>query len=1349
MKKRLFVRIISLVLCLGMTVTTAQAAGNGWGIFDWIRSRVEQVIGGWTDPGQGDTGAEEPGSEDSDLTLIEDDTTVTNGDMLRASTYALSDGTSVQADSGTTLKYFPVTLYDYDTDTINNATHRADLEANASLTEWKGIYFSGGNKDDLGNSAFQTYSYTTSNDSHTNLTWQQVINGTYYSDEACNTQVTVETQTGEGYAVATGVVIYSEGFPIYNSSWVKTSYYYFSDSDNSYYPLYGNRSSYQQISTDVYGYVYTWGYSKTDSSSDVVTITTQKVSYGNLTTEAPNVTLYTNSGVVTGYILKAGNDTLATLDSTDTTQKVGVTLYTKAGTSSVTATYAAWNWWNKASGIDSNGQKFYTGLMESTLAANKDPVFTVPDGGIFNSDTTVKEVYTNVEMPFVYKKDMTFTSDGKEYTSNFYVFDAATNGVYFHEDTAQGSSGSAASNTRLYFDSNSTQSHTDMNYGDGSKTLWAPFNKDTSFSVADMDYHFGMRATIPFTMTSNGRMSENDENSAPIQFSFSGDDDVWVFIDGQLVIDLGGIHNRLDVEIDFAANTVTYSANNDAKDDTTKVMFATGSYNDSNFSLSQTLFTTEKETGLISQNRETFSASETHELTVFYLERGKGSSNCKISFNLPMKDTLTVTKRANRSWNKNAEEGEDPYDPLTAKEQAAVDNISFGFTLYKSTNGGNTFETVSNAKFKVLDKDGQVVDTRSTDANGHFYLRNNNSARFVTDFGSDGVTYYVVEDDMSSSGFVTPDFTYSGTAAGGFNADNQDYTSGSAIPKTELDVEAEENKSRIITVYGSDESEDSLVFVCENFLDATMPNPSARPSDDKIVIDYGLGVDINVLVNDVYRGDSIEILGVYGNGVVLTETAKADQIKAELNINDIVSAPTTPEYGTATLNGDGTIHYQLTQQLTGVEVLTYLVKVTGSAEQAGGNTVKAYAYGLAHVYIIPATIMYYEEDFTGLVTYKDGKSSGWTEVGTPETANQEPGVVGTYDDSPYGSDVAYLSDSGDSNGSSMYVNTTNGAAQFSYTFTGTGTSFFARTTIDSGYMRVVVKNEAGDTVQALYRDTKWMNSTESGYTLDGDEALYNIPVFTTTNLDYGTYTVTVTIAKAASNVGYGSKFWLDGIRVYMPLAEADENHSVATSAYASDGEANMTNVTLRQKIISDADVDEDGKLVYSENFAVLTDNDGKIQTVEQYESDGPKEEVYLYDGQTISFSLEGWDPNTNKLYLGMKAPTGSATVTVGSQTITLNNAADCYYEISSYATIAENEDGVKIATFTIKAGEGTLVSVTNIKVTGDAKFCIIPEDNKNFEGVTGDDDVTVDGNDAESEEDTVAADETSGSDDET
>ena len=152
----------------------------------------------------------------------------------------------------------------------------------------------------------------------------------------------------------------------------------------------------------------------------------------------------------------------------------------------------------------------------------------------------------------------------------------------------------------------------------------------------------------------------------------------------------------------------------------------------------------------------------------------------------------------------------------------------------------------------------------------------------------------------------------------------------------------------------------------------------------------------------------------------------------------------------------------------------------------------------------------------------------------------------------------------------------------------------------------------------------------------------------------------------------------------------------------------MTNVTLRNKLLREADLDDEGNPVWSEdgNFVLFTDVNGEMNTAEEYKSIGPKEEVYLNKNQSVTFSLYNWDPNTNKVYLGIKAPFGSGVATVGSTTLTISNAADCYYDITSYGAVTTDEDGVKTVTFTI-ASTDNLISLTNIKVTGNAKFTIV------------------------------------------
>lgn len=1136
-----------LVLCMSVSlVVPAYAAGGssastafGRALIQSWNSFWDKLFGGSDDAG------------DADLTLVEDETTVSAGTQLRASTYALNE----RAGSTTTLKYFPVTLYDYDTTTINNATHQVEV-TNGLGNTWNGIYFSNGSP------AAESYTYST---------------------------------TG-GYTYSPATVSYSK----------------------SGYSAYENGSYY----VDVNGTKY------------VVTDIT-------CTRSGKNSQNYTYKWTIT----YAGGST--------TSSNSSITLYTRKASNTVTTntlSYAAWNWWNKNTNNNDNGQYTYSGLVNSTLDANKNIRFTKPDGGIFNSDATVKTIYTNVDMPFVYE-------------NGTYTFDASRNGVYFSANSSQGST-AAQSNGRLYFNESNPQSN-GGSYGDGSSTVWMPFNSTQTINgETNCNYHFGMAATIPFTMTANGKMNPNDATSEDITFSFSGDDDVWVFIDGQLVLDIGGIHNRLDATINFAENTWSLSKSN-------TVNVAVADYNGA--AISGKLFNDENGTGTLNQTRETFAATDSHELTIFYLERGAGSSNCKIQFNLPMKDTVSVTKRATQSISSDG-----TVSPLTAAEQAVVDNIDFGFTLTK--NG----TPVANTNYNLMNANGQVISTPSTDANGHFTLRNGQTARFVGEIVTDGAEYQVVEDAVEAKGFKLPTYTYGGTAAGGFTVSSTSYASGSDIPSTTQSL-----TSAAVTAKGSDEAEDSLQFVCENYFDANLPNPSSRPVDDQIVIDYGLPVVIDVLANDVYRGDSIEIENV-----------------------------SEGKYGTATIE-NGKITYQLTEQLTGVEVLTYTAKVTGTGNEGSATTTDSESK-TAKVYIIPATSMYYEENFSDMVTF----TGDWKNEGTPETDPQEPGVVGTVGDSPYGSDAAYLNDSGDSNGSSMYVDTTSGAAQFSYTFTGWGTTFFARTTNNSGYMSVVITQDE-DKVYELRRDTSYKTD-------DPETTLYNIPVFTWDAENYGTYTVTVTIAVKNEQFNFGGEFWLDGIRVVKPLNSSDPNAGFAESAYATDSEANMTVVTLRQKLLADATImDEADKLVWiaDDGFVVFTDSNGKIQSADEYKSNGPKEEVYLNNGQSVTFSLYNWDANSNKIYLGIKAPFGSGSVSINGNTLNINNAADYYYEISNAAiSQVEDDDGnlINIATFEIEATDG-LISVTNIKVTGNAEFVIYnPQGNETGDG---DRDIDVEGND--------------------
>ena len=911
-----------------------------------------------------------------------------------------------------------------------------------------------------------------------------------------------------------------------------------------------------------------------------------------------------------------------------------------------TQTYAKWNYWGKKDD-GYTGNYICSGLVEKSLDNSNNIVFTNTEPGLFRSDDTTnsygKKIYTNVRLPFQYDK-----------SKNEYSFNSNTMSAHFTDK--------AKSNTDLTY-SASPQTITDISaQGKNDKASWLPFDKETSIATDDATYHFGMQAVIPFSMTSNGRLNPANDKSDAITFDFSGDDDVWVFVDGKLVLDIGGIHNEMAGTMNFATNEwqVLKSADNTCND-------TVGDMNGQK--MSGKLFNENGEKGVLDTNRETFAATTSHTLTVFYLERGAGASNCKIKFNLPMEDSVSVKKIVSDTDSKG--------DKISSDSQTNLNNHVFAFKLFKND------KPLANTNYIILDESNQPIDTATTAKDGTFKLKNKQTAKFVGQIPKDGNTYYVQE--VKEDGWQTPSSSYTAIAANG--SKEKQAADGATSAK--------------VLIKGSDEANDQLNYTFTNVL-THVDTTTVQPQDDKIVIDYGLPVKIDVLDNDAPLTGSentiqkMEITGIRqagSNGEFSKPTSNDNALQLTYGKAYIYDGEGTGE------SRDSRIIYTPTKQATDLDKIEYQVKVT--AKTSGGNTEENTK--TATVTVIPATSMYYEENFSDMAKF----SASWKNEGTSGTVYQEPGVVGTPNDSPYGSDNAYMNSSGDSSGdscgTSKYVSTADGQSKtFKYTFTGKGTSFFARTNRNSGYMRVRVTDEDGNVLHTLYRNTK--------YNADGE--LYNIPVFTWNTETYGTYNVTVTVSRPDKAGSYGTDFWVDGIRVMNPMNPESKNLTIAQDAYAADGESNMTFATLRNVLLADTTETENGELVWdtSKGFVVFTDSNGKITKASEYKSDGPKEEVYLAQGQSVSFSLTGWNANENHLYLGIKAPMRAGTVQLGNKSVAVNNTVDCYYDVAKHATISE-VDGVKVATLTITNNSNSIISLTNIKVTGTPNFVIIPKKN--------------------------------------
>ena len=147
-KRTCLTRILVLVLVVAMLTPTTLAAGSGFGLSSWFQGVWDRFVG-WFQPVQPEV-PEEPEVPAAELTVVESPDTVDNGDALRASTYAVNNAAEIEAAGGRAvqnIRYFDVTLFDYDTDTINDKTHELEYEANSNLTEWAGLYFNNGNPE--------------------------------------------------------------------------------------------------------------------------------------------------------------------------------------------------------------------------------------------------------------------------------------------------------------------------------------------------------------------------------------------------------------------------------------------------------------------------------------------------------------------------------------------------------------------------------------------------------------------------------------------------------------------------------------------------------------------------------------------------------------------------------------------------------------------------------------------------------------------------------------------------------------------------------------------------------------------------------------------------------------------------------------------------------------------------------------------------------------------------------------------------------------------------------------------------------------------------------------------------
>ena len=258
------------------------------------------------------------------------------------------------------------------------------------------------------------------------------------------------------------------------------------------------------------------------------------------------------------------------------------------------------------------------------------------------------EVYENVKFPFTKKENLFNDDTGVDY----WCFDSKDTTLYLKQDSGQNSDSKyflQSTNNRGSSENVNASSDNQGQYG------YFPFNETATGGVASTyNYGFGTKLQMDFTLTDDGMVETNKtgedgkKEKTNIKFFFSGDDDVWVFIDGKLALDVGGAHGKVSGLLEFGEtkdgkNSVTAyvskvkkggtAKDNDIDEKTVNSAVKTVKYNGND------IYFYAKNTNL-----EPLDKGKKHTLTMYYMERGMWESNMAVAFNFPDNNELQVQK---------------------------------------------------------------------------------------------------------------------------------------------------------------------------------------------------------------------------------------------------------------------------------------------------------------------------------------------------------------------------------------------------------------------------------------------------------------------------------------------------------------------------------------------------------------------------------------------------------------------------------------------------------------------------------------------------------------------------------
>ena len=313
---------------------------------------------------------------------------------------------------------------------------------------------------------------------------------------------------------------------------------------------------------------------------------------------------------------------------------------------------------NSNNGLDSST---FQGLVSDTRDGNHNPTLYGTNlaephfnekflTGENSAKAVLGKVYKDVAFPFKQRNVFKGTNgDSKEDIAQYWYYDSNETSLYLKQDTSKGGGYYLDSVTG---DEKNRSRNLDTGNGHTGTYGFFPFNQYAGTHVNQYNYGYGAKLQFDFTLTEDGQVvvgknGDKTDKKVPIRFFFSGDDDVWVFIDDQLVLDVGGAHAKAEGLLEFGVdkngenNTVTSyvskikESNNQnyesLESDPKRVTFRDTSYEFNWKSKENKQMTLPKNTK--------------HTLTMYYMERGMWESNMAVAFNFPDHNELQVEKQ--------------------------------------------------------------------------------------------------------------------------------------------------------------------------------------------------------------------------------------------------------------------------------------------------------------------------------------------------------------------------------------------------------------------------------------------------------------------------------------------------------------------------------------------------------------------------------------------------------------------------------------------------------------------------------------------------------------------------------